>query len=413
MPAVPVSIAPSRVWVVCRSLGVASEEWLYRQIRAFARVEPEVVCWQVENPDVHPLDRIPVHVLAFDPFPEQRASRWWLRLRNLPRANFFGSVGAEARELDALLQHRRPDVILCHYGHFALRVLPLAQRAGVPVVAHFHGVDISACLSNPWYRWSLQQQIRNFAALVVVAEYQREYLLQLGAKPDQIHLIPCGVPVNDIAPAVDPGLQPCRFLAVGRLVEKKGPLETVAAFATCAREVPDSELTFIGDGPLLEPTRQRCRALGVADRVHFLGSQPARVVMEELRRACVFVQHSVTSRLGDKEGWPVSIAEAMAAGLPVIATRHAGIEQQVVEGETGYLVEERDSARMAERMIELATQPERRVGLGRRGRQVAQQAFDQRRLVQQLETVLLTAIGETALEAAPAAALPTRLRVAR
>jgi colanic acid/amylovoran biosynthesis glycosyltransferase len=153
--------------------------------------------------------------------------------------------------------------------------------------------------------------------------------------------------------------------------------------------------------------------LGVADRVHFLGSQPARVVMEELRRACVFVQHSVTSRLGDKEGWPVSIAEAMAAGLPVIATRHAGIEQQVVEGETGYLVEERDSARMAERMIELATQPERRVVLGRRGRQVAQQAFDQRRLVQQLETVLLTAIGETASEPAPAAALPTRLRVAR
>jgi glycosyltransferase involved in cell wall biosynthesis len=392
--------AAAPVWIACRTLGLPSEAWLYRQIVSFSVLCPEVLCWSRQNESWHPMGRIPVHVLPFPVSPHDGGARWWYRLRTLAQRNFYGSVGAEARHLARLMRARRPEVVLCHFGHTALRLLPVARRLGVPVVAHFHGVDISFCLRNPWYRWSLQRHLGDLAALVVVADYQREQLIRLGAEPERIHLIPCGVPVEELAPAVNVARQPCRFVTVGRLVEKKGPLETLQALAACAPEAPDGELTVIGDGPLLAASQALARELQVADRVHFLGNQPSPVVLQQLRESSVLLQHSLTSRLGDKEGWPVSVAEAMATGLPVVATRHAGITEQVRDGETGYLVAERDVATMARRMAQLARDPALRSALGRRGREVAEAHFDQRQQVRKLEQVLESVFRRVGVRAA-------------
>ena len=399
MPSAPDRAEIAPVWVACRMLGLPSEAWLYRQILNFATLRPEVVCWGRQNEAWHPMGSIPVHVLPFPVSPHDGSARWWYRLRTLPQANFYGSVGAEARYLARLARARHPAVILCHFGHTALRLLPVARRRSVPLVAHFHGVDISFCLRNPWYRWSLQQHLRQMAALVVVADYQREQLISLGADPRRIHLIPCGVPVQEFATAEDVARQPCRFVTVGRLVEKKGPLETLQAFAACVRETPDCELTIIGDGPLLAQVEGLARHLGIMERVHLLGNQPSPVVLQKLRESSVLLQHSLTSRLGDKEGWPVSVAEAMATALPVIATRHAGIAQQVIDCETGYLVEERDIAAMGRRMSQVAGDPALRAALGRRGRQVAEASFDQRQQVRKLELVLKGVVAPVAARA--------------
>jgi glycosyltransferase involved in cell wall biosynthesis len=87
-----------------------------------------------------------------------------------------------------------------------------------------------------------------------------------------------------------------------------------------------------------------------------------------MRRAAVFVQHSVTAPDGDTEGLPVGLLEAMAAGLAVVATRHAGIPEAVVEGETGLLVDEHDAAAMAAALVALLRDPERTRRLGAAGR---------------------------------------------
>jgi glycosyltransferase involved in cell wall biosynthesis len=88
-----------------------------------------------------------------------------------------------------------------------------------------------------------------------------------------------------------------------------------------------------------------------------MGAKPPCVVQRELRQARCFVQHSVVAPDGATEGTPVSILEAGASGLPVISTRHAGIPDVVLEGETGFLVQERDVSGMAERMLQLAVNP--------------------------------------------------------
>ena len=315
--------------------------------------------------------------------------------------NYYGAVGAEFRRLREALCESRPAVILCHFGHMGLRILPVARQLKIPVVAHFHGFDLSEALRNRWYRWSLTRHARRFTANVVVAEYQRRELLKCGVRNEQIHLIPCGAPVNEIGLAESVGRQPCRFLAIGRLIEKKAPLATLQAFAECQRAVPDVSLTIIGEGPLRGEIQSLCQELGINSQVRLLGRQPSDTVMRELQSSSVFVQHSVTTAKGDMEGWPVSIAEAMAAGLPVVATGHAGIPAQVIDGETGFLVEEQDWRSMGRQMALLAANPELRVRMGRRSAEVAKERFDQREMTNKLEQVLILAAGLDGISTTP------------
>jgi glycosyltransferase involved in cell wall biosynthesis len=128
---------------------------------------------------------------------------------------------------------------------------------------------------------------------------------------------------------------------------------------------PEIRLCFIGDGPLLSVCRDFAQTLAIGHAVQFLGAQPHDAVAREMRRSRAFVQHSVTGADGDREGTPVAILEAGAAGLPVIATRHAGIPDVVIHDNTGLLVDERDINGMAEHMVSLARDAQFAGELGR------------------------------------------------
>ena len=148
------------------------------------------------------------------------------------------------------------------------------------------------------------------------------------------------------------------------MVEKKAPHLVLATFARVLRECPDARLHFIGDGALLGVCRDLAAALGIDHAVTFLGAQPHDIVEREMRQARALVQHSVIASNGDSEGTPVAILEAGAMGLPVVATRHAGIPDVVADGVTGFLVEERDVCGMATHMLALARNPASRASAG-------------------------------------------------
>jgi glycosyltransferase involved in cell wall biosynthesis len=113
---------------------------------------------------------------------------------------------------------------------------------------------------------------------------------------------------------------------------------------------------------------QLAAALRLSDRVHFPGVQSHSQVAEWLGHARAFAQHSVTTTYGDSEGTPVAVLEAAATGLPVVATAHAGIQEAVISGETGFLVPELDVAGMAKAMIRLAEDSQLAGQMGERGR---------------------------------------------
>jgi glycosyltransferase involved in cell wall biosynthesis len=145
---------------------------------------------------------------------------------------------------------------------------------------------------------------------------------------------------------------------------------------------------MVGDGPLWGATQHLARALNVADAIEFLGPRPHAEVAAIMRRARAFVQHSVVAADGDAEGTPVAVLEAGATGLPVIATRHGGIPDVVLSGDTGFLVDERDIGAMAGHMIQLATHPLLADRLGRAARQRICAEFSASRATETLLQIL-------------------------
>jgi colanic acid/amylovoran biosynthesis glycosyltransferase len=271
----------------------------------------------------------------------------------------------------------RPQVVLVEFGFHAVRVMELAPVTGLPLVVHFRGSDASSrrYLEGlaPRYRRLLQLA----SAVVVKSRPMAERLLALAqGRPEPLPVLvsPSGADPERFEGA-DPAAAPPRFLAVGRFVAKKGPLQTLEAFARASEGHPDWRLEMVGAGPLLEPARRRARALGLEDRVCFSGLLPPPAIAERLRGARAFLQHSLTGPDGDQEGMPVAVLEAQLCGLPVVATRHAGIPEVVVDGGTGLLVEEGDVAAMAAAIRRLGEDPALAGSLGAAGRRRCQGRF--------------------------------------
>ncbi len=257
-----------------------------------------------------------------------------------------------------------PEAVLFHYGVSAVKYQELYRSCGVPMLVHFNGFDLSSKLRSEDYARQLREAIPHMAGFVVVANYMRDWLLSNGAEASKIHYIPYGVPVREFKISTNTGNEHCRFLAVGRLTSKKAPEHTIRAFAKCHQAFSNCTLTVIGDRPLRESCSQLVASLGMEDSVTFLGVQTSEQVKLHMSEASVFVQHSITPESGDKEGWPVAIAEAAASGLPIVSTQHASIPEEVIDGETGILVGENDWEAMAQGMLELAKSPDLRQRFG-------------------------------------------------
>ncbi len=260
------------------------------------------------------------------------------------------------RSLSRFLRSERLDAVLAEFGTTGAMLWRACRRAGVPLIVHFHGFDAYRAPILEQYAAEYAEMFESAAAVVAVSSDMRRQLIRMGARPELVHCNPCGVDVSDF-PQADPASAPPTFLAVGRFVNKKGPLLTILAFREVLDEVPDARLLMVGEGTLLDGSRQIVDGLGLEDRVHFLGSLPHREVARLMRSVRAFVQHSLVTEDGDSEGTPVAVLEAGATGIPVVCTRHAGIADSVVHAETGYLVDERDVSSMAGYMKELARDP--------------------------------------------------------
>lgn len=173
------------------------------------------------------------------------------------------------------------------------------------------------------------------------------------------------------APAVDVAEKrrelgiPAKALVLGvgvRLTEQKGLRYLLAAMPEVSARVPEAHLAIAGYGPLADELQAAARDLGVSGCTHFLG--PRQDMPEVLQVFDIYVLPSVW------EGFPMIILEAMAAGLPIVATRVGGVPEAVEHGQTGLLVEPRRPDRLAEALSHLLTDPEsrRRFGTAARGR---------------------------------------------
>lgn len=288
------------------------------------------------------------------------------------------------------------DVVLAEYGHTGVSMMEMCRDANIPLVVHFHGHDAYQNKILSTVGKSYPSLFNNAAALIVVSNDMRVQLKKLGAPEEKIIVNPCGVDIS-LFRGGDPANAPPTLIAVGRFVDKKAPHLTLLAFNRLFANNPDAKLIMFGEGPLLEACKQLADALCISRAVDFRGSRSHAEVADAMRHSRAFVQHSIQTSYGDSEGTPVAVLEASATGLPVVATRHAGIKDVIVDGETGLLVAEGDVQGMAQAMSHLIQNPSLSAQLGKLGRERAQRKYSMETSINRLWEVIEICIDKRVL----------------
>lgn len=293
----------------------------------------------------------------------------------------------------AFVEANQVGFMLCEFGPVGIGMHELARASRIPMFCYFRGYDASRKLSDYAYVNGLRHMLPRIDGIVAVSAFLLEQLASRGLTHPNSMVIPSGVDSRMFAPAEkDPNL----VLSVGRMVEKKAPLTTLQAFARVAAHLPALRLEMIGDGELSESAAAEARALNIADRVTFHGKQRHEFAIERLRRAAIYMQHSVTGANGETEGVPTSIQEAMMAGAAVLSTRHAGIPEIISHGERGLLVAEHDLDGYAAGLSRLATDVALREQMASAARAYALEQLDYRILYRRLEAAMAAAIAARA-----------------
>lgn len=291
-------------------------------------------------------------------------------------------TGRSAR-LTRALRALRPEVVHAHFGGDGWLISGAAADLGVPLVVTVHGHDVTRQPDAPGlhglrYRRNLRTAFDRASVVLAVSRHIRAKAIERGADPATVRVHHTGVPIPETVPAV---AKRWDVTFVGRFVEKKGVDDLLDALARLDRP----RALLIGDGPLLAEMRTRAAALRLD--ATFTGALDPASVHRHLTESKVLAAPSKTARDGDSEGLPTTVLEAAALGLPVVATRHSGIPEAVVHGETGLLSAEADPVALAADLRQVLVDDEVRARFGAQGRELVAERFDLRKQSLRLESI--------------------------
>ncbi|MBW4550849.1 MAG: glycosyltransferase [Aphanocapsa sp. GSE-SYN-MK-11-07L] len=275
-----------------------------------------------------------------------------------------------------ILQNEPFDIIVCNFGWEGRKGI-LLKDLGVTdakIVTFFHGADISREIQK--YGPNLYNKLFAQGDLIIaVSDLIHQTLLKLGSNPNRTIVHRMGIDINQLSPELKKlrSENKARILSVARLEEKKGIEYGILAVAKLLDLGYDIEYLIAGEGTLRENLQNLIDDLAINEKVKLLGWKTREDITALRYNTDIFLSPSVTSADGDKEGIPVAIMEAMAIGLPILSTVHSGIPELVKNGESGFLVPEKNVEALAERLQYLIDHPEISETLGREGRRFVEE----------------------------------------
>lgn len=310
---------------------------------------------------------------------------------------YFGEAALVARRMQ---QHG----LLHLHNHFSDSSCSVAMLASV-----MGGFTFSFTMHGPGeffepMRWRLDEKIRRALFVCCISDFCRSQGMIFGPPEnwDRMHVVHCGVDPEQFQPIRHQG-RGSQVLFVGRLARPKGVPILLEAIAKLRESHPDVRLSVVGDGPDRQQLESTALRSGIESKVQFLGYQSQSQVRELLKQSDVFAMASFA------EGIPVVLMEAMAAGVPVVATRIAGIPELVEDGRSGFLVSPGDSAALAHRVGQLLDDPGLRNAIAAPARLKIERDFNLTTESERLWQVLTAALAGQVLPVRPQVGSPASL----
>jgi len=310
----------------------------------------------------------------------------------------FGHIPADFLEWAYLQQ---PKLVHAHFASDGINAIPIAERLKLPLVVSFLGSD--ATINDTYMKrlnWSQRRYVdqkpilaKKATQFVVPSEYIKSRIIKQGFPEDKISVIHHGVNLNQFN-SQSHSPEWGHIVYVGRLVPVKGLNYLIEALTLVKRKFPEAKLSIIGDGPMRKPYEQLARNR-LGSGYTFLGSQPHNVVKEYLERAYLFCMPSSTMPDGQAEALGLVFIEAHAMGVPVASFASGGIPEVVKDGETGFLVPEKDVMALAKSIEVLLENPDQRQKMGEQARAHVEKLFDLEKQNAELESVYDEVINRT------------------
>lgn len=293
----------------------------------------------------------------------------------------------EFDQLRRVLDSRNADLLHVYFGHTGVHLLPFIRHWKGPSLVSFHGMDIMPRPGEPGYDARMRELLATLPMVLARSESLASRLVDLGCEPSKIRINRTGIPLESFPfhQRSVPDQNEWKFVQASRLIEKKGIDDSLRAFAAFRAVHTSSSFTIVGEGPLRLELERLAESLGISAAVTFagfLGQSELRAIYEN---SDVFVHPSRTTERQDQEGVPNSMLEAMATGLPVVATKHGGIPEAVADSHSGFLSPERDWEALRDSMQKLSSDPERTLAMGRNASDSVREKFEQKRAIKALE----------------------------
>ena len=343
-----------------------TETFIYEPLKTFSSYEVIILTEKKKN-----LDQFPhPHVYSFSDLPP------WQRFR-LGRLGYFKKM----------IQEHKPKLIHAHFGWEGTFLLPLKKHFDLPLITSFYGLDVYILPKSPLVRWQLRRLFAEGDLFLTYSEKMKKDVIALGCDESKVRAHHGGVDFNKFkfSPRKPGAAGEFRILMVGRFVEKKGIDIGIKAFARSFAKHRQLRLNIIGSGALGKKYQRLIEELGLSKYISLLGPKTYSEYIAEIESSHLLLAPSVAARNGDEEGGiNATVIEALATGLPGIATLHSGSEL-VVSDKTGFMVPEKDVAKLSQKIDQLVEQPSLLEKFGRAGRVLIEQKFDIIKQTQKLE----------------------------
>jgi len=365
-------------------LGI-SETFIYEFITNLRAYRPIVLAKKTGNLDLFPISGL--YTSSSIP----RFSWWWLvnglRYRLTNRDEFFEHMSY----FKHILKKSRARLIHAHFGPAGVDMLLLKRTLNLPMVTTFYGFDMSNLPKVEKWANSYEKLFAEGDLFLVEGNNMKNGLIELGCPQEKIRIQHIGIDVTKFpfkARRLKNDEDKITLLFCGRFTEKKGLIYALKAVKAAAEKCPAIEFRVIGDGELKTELLDFIDKNEMSRYVTFLGYQPHSVYAREIQKAHILIQPSVTAANGDSEGGaPTVLLEAQACGLPVLSTYHADIPEVVKDGKSGFLLPERDSTALADKLIYLIENPQLWPDMGKAGRRHVEKNHNIRKEIEKLESL--------------------------